>query len=52
MATVDDPFFIGHLLGWFGKALIFRDYWLTWTYSILFELVCCGVLNQAVVLMW
>lgn len=33
-----DIFVIAHALGWFGKALILRDYWFCWIISIAFEL--------------
>ncbi|KAG9051694.1 hypothetical protein FS837_000083 [Tulasnella sp. UAMH 9824] len=33
-----DIFALAHFLGWLGKALILRDYWLCWILSILFEL--------------
>ncbi|KAI9220815.1 phosphatidyl serine synthase-domain-containing protein [Blastocladiella britannica] len=34
-----DEFVIAHALGWFGKAIILRDYWFCWILSIMFE-VC------------
>jgi len=37
--TVFDEFFVGHILGWFGKAIALRDRRLLWAYSILFELM-------------
>lgn len=33
-----DEFVIAHALGWFGKALVLRDYWFLWILSVLFEL--------------
>ncbi|CAO3642675.1 unnamed protein product [Cunninghamella echinulata] len=33
-----DIFVLAHALGWYGKALITRDYWLCWVLSIAFEL--------------
>jgi len=33
-----DEFVIAHFLGWFGKALLLRDYWLCWTLGVLFEI--------------
>ena len=30
-----DIFIIAHALGWFGKALIIRDYWFCWILSIM-----------------
>ncbi|CEG66570.1 hypothetical protein RMATCC62417_03121 [Rhizopus microsporus] len=33
-----DLFVVAHTLGWFGKALILRDYWFCWIISIAFEL--------------
>lgn len=38
MDTLNDEFVLAHLLGWFGKALIFRDVWLTLSASVLFEI--------------
>jgi len=32
-----DIFVLAHFLGWFGRALILRDYWFCWILSILFE---------------
>ncbi|KAG8838632.1 hypothetical protein FRB91_007518, partial [Serendipita sp. 411] len=32
-----DIFCVAHALGWFGKALILRDYWFCWILSIAFE---------------
>jgi len=32
-----DIFCLAHALGWFGKALILRDYWFCWILSIAFE---------------
>ncbi|KAK9865510.1 hypothetical protein WJX84_007725, partial [Apatococcus fuscideae] len=37
--TVFDEFVIAHTLGWWGKALIIRDYNMLWTLSIGFELM-------------
>jgi len=34
---VYDIFVLAHFLGWFGRALILRDYWFCWVLSILFE---------------
>jgi len=34
---VYDIFVLAHFLGWFGRAIIFRDYWFCWILSILFE---------------
>lgn len=33
-----DIFVVAHAVGWFGKALILRDYWFCWIISIAFEL--------------
>lgn len=35
--TLFDEFVIAHTLGWWGKALILRDYGMLWTVSIAFE---------------
>jgi len=32
-----DIFCVAHALGWFGKALILRDYWFCWILSVAFE---------------
>ncbi|EJD50505.1 PSS-domain-containing protein [Auricularia subglabra TFB-10046 SS5] len=32
-----DIFCLAHALGWYGKALILRDYWFCWILSIAFE---------------
>ena len=37
--TVFDEFFVGHILGWYGKAIALRDGRLLWAYSIAFELM-------------
>jgi len=37
MDTLNDEFVLAHLLGWFGKALLFRDFWLATSLSVLFE---------------
>ncbi|OUM62958.1 hypothetical protein PIROE2DRAFT_10648, partial [Piromyces sp. E2] len=34
---VYDIFVLAHFLGWFGRALILRDYWFCWILSVLFE---------------
>lgn len=38
-ATVFDEFVVAHTLGWWGKALILRDYKMLWVVSITFELM-------------
>jgi phosphatidylserine synthase 2 len=35
--AVFDEFIVAHLLGWFGKAFLFRDVYISWGWSILFE---------------
>jgi len=37
--TLYDEFVPAHFLGWFGKAIMLRDYWLCWALSILFEIL-------------
>ncbi|XP_038051851.1 phosphatidylserine synthase 2-like [Patiria miniata] len=32
-----DIFVVGHLVGWFFKMLMIRDYWVCWVISIMFE---------------
>jgi phosphatidylserine synthase 2 len=34
-----DEFVLAHFLGWFGKGLMLRDYWLCWLFSISFEIL-------------
>ena len=34
-----DIFVFAHTIGWFGKALILRDFWLCWILSVAFELM-------------
>lgn len=36
---VNDRFFVAHLVGWFVKALILRDWGLMWICSLLFEVM-------------
>jgi phosphatidylserine synthase 2 len=35
--AVFDCHFVAHFLGWFGKMLIMRDWWIVWACSIIFE---------------
>eukprot|EP01117_Protostelium_nocturnum_P013513 TRINITY_DN5047_c0_g1_i3.p1 TRINITY_DN5047_c0_g1~~TRINITY_DN5047_c0_g1_i3.p1 ORF type:complete len:412 (+),score=101.41 TRINITY_DN5047_c0_g1_i3:507-1742(+) len=37
--AVNDEFMIAHFLGWWGKAILFRDFYLLWFMSITFELM-------------
>ncbi|KAH9038319.1 phosphatidylserine synthase 2 [Lactarius pseudohatsudake] len=41
-----DIFCLAHALGWFGKALILRDYWFCWILSIAFELAEYSLQHQ------
>ncbi|KAI5123136.1 hypothetical protein M0805_000839 [Coniferiporia weirii] len=41
-----DIFCVAHALGWFGKALILRDYWFCWILSIAFELAEYSLQHQ------
>jgi len=41
-----DIFCFAHTLGWFGKALILRDYWFCWILSIAFELAEYSLQHQ------
>jgi len=34
-----DEFVPAHFLGWFGKAILLRDYWLCWILSVSFEIL-------------
>jgi len=39
-------FCLAHALGWFGKALILRDYWFCWILSVAFELAEYSLAHQ------
>ncbi|KAF4577289.1 hypothetical protein EYR36_005276 [Pleurotus pulmonarius] len=41
-----DIFCVAHALGWFGKAMILRDYWFCWILSIMFELAEYSLQHQ------
>ncbi|KAF8319655.1 PSS-domain-containing protein [Clavulina sp. PMI_390] len=41
-----DIFCLAHALGWFGKALILRDYWFCWILSVAFELAEYSLAHQ------
>lgn len=41
-----DVFCLAHTLGWFGKAMILRDYWFCWILSIAFELAEYSLQHQ------
>ncbi|KAF7298649.1 Phosphatidylserine synthase 2 [Mycena indigotica] len=41
-----DVFCLAHALGWFGKAMILRDYWFCWILSIAFELAEYSLQHQ------
>ncbi|KDQ15125.1 hypothetical protein BOTBODRAFT_32107 [Botryobasidium botryosum FD-172 SS1] len=41
-----DIFCVAHALGWFGKAMILRDYWVCWILSVLFELAEYSLQHQ------
>ncbi|ORZ36429.1 phosphatidyl serine synthase-domain-containing protein [Catenaria anguillulae PL171] len=34
-----DEFVLAHVIGWYGKSIILRDYWFCWILSVMFE-VC------------
>lgn len=34
-----DEFVLAHIVGWYAKALILRDYWLCWILSVMFEVM-------------
>jgi len=36
--TINDEFIAAHFIGWWGKALLFRDVYICWFASILFEI--------------
>jgi len=44
--NVIDIFCLAHTLGWFGKALILRDYWFCWILSVAFELAEYSLQHQ------
>jgi len=37
--AIKDEFFLAHLLGWFGKAILLRDAYVAWVLSVSFELL-------------
>ena len=37
--AVFDVHFVAHFLGWFGKMLIIRDWYVAWIWSAVFELL-------------
>jgi phosphatidylserine synthase 2 len=41
-----DIFVLAHSLGWFGKALILRDYWFCWILSVMFEVMEYSLAHQ------
>jgi len=41
-----DIFCLAHTLGWFGKAMILRDYWFCWILSVAFELAEYSLQHQ------
>jgi len=41
-----DIFCVAHTFGWFGKAMILRDYWFCWILSIAFELAEYSLQHQ------
>ncbi|KAF7299857.1 Phosphatidylserine synthase 2 [Mycena chlorophos] len=41
-----DIFCLAHALGWFGKALILRDYWFCWILSVAFEMAEYSLQHQ------
>lgn len=36
--TVYDEFMVAHVVGWFAKSFLFRDVYICWAWSLLFEL--------------
>jgi phosphatidylserine synthase 2 len=41
-----DIFVLAHVLGWYGKSLILRDYWFCWILSIMFEVMEYSLQHQ------
>jgi len=41
-----DIFCFAHALGWFGKAMVLRDYWFCWILSVAFELAEYSLQHQ------
>lgn len=37
---------LAHILGWFGKSLILRDFWLSWILSVMFEVMEYSLQHQ------
>jgi hypothetical protein len=45
-----DEFVLAHVLGWWGKAIMLRDYWICWVISIAFELLEYSLQHQLYVI--
>jgi phosphatidylserine synthase 2 len=43
--TVFDEFFVGHILGWYGKAIALRNLPLLWAYSVTFFGISLGMMT-------
>jgi phosphatidylserine synthase 2 len=43
---VFDEFVLAHVLGWFGKSIIIRDYWFCWILSVMFEVMEYSLQHQ------
>ncbi|RUP51184.1 phosphatidyl serine synthase-domain-containing protein [Jimgerdemannia flammicorona] len=41
-----DAFVLAHLLGWYGKAVVLRDYWFCWILSVMFEIMEYSLAHQ------
>ena len=41
-----DEFVLAHVFGWVAKAILFRDYWICWVLSIMFEVLEYSLQHQ------
>jgi phosphatidylserine synthase 2 len=41
-----DIFVVAHVLGWYAKAIVLRDYWFCWILSVLFEIMEYSLQHQ------
>lgn len=41
-----DIFVVAHLFGWYVKGLLFRDYWILWILSVMFEVMEYSLQHQ------
>lgn len=41
-----DIFVLAHILGWYAKAIVLRDYWFCWILSVMFEIMEYSLQHQ------